>query len=60
MKEAFRFDFVLPNHDGEDSDNWTAFYFPVGDARKSLEAFAEILRGRKPAFAEKWEASLLP
>ena len=25
LKEAAHFDYVIPNHDGEDSDNWEAF-----------------------------------
>lgn len=59
MKEARRYDFVLPNHDGEDSDNWTAFKRPVGDAGKTLSSFASILRGRKTGSSEKWSKSLL-
>jgi guanylate kinase len=43
MKEAWRFDFVIPNHDDEDSDNWNASYYPIGDARNALTCFAEIL-----------------
>jgi guanylate kinase len=60
MLLAHRFGFVLPNHDGEDSENWDAFYFPVGDAFRTLCALTEILAGKTPAFAEKWEADLLP
>jgi guanylate kinase len=60
MQEAWRFDFVIPNHDGEDSDNWDAFYHPLGDARKSLQAFVGLLGGSVPAGAEKWDAGLLP
>ncbi len=52
---AHRFSYVLPNHDGEDSENWDAFYFPLGDARKCLLDFAAILRGEQPRFAEIWE-----
>ena len=52
MQQAHMFDYVLPNHDGEDSDNWDAFYFPVGDARKTLEAFADLLSGKIPPLAE--------
>jgi guanylate kinase len=39
LKMAQHFDAVLPNHDGEGCDNWEAFYYPIGDARKSLLAF---------------------
>lgn len=54
------FDLVLPNHDGEDSENWGAFYWPLGDARKALNAFVTLLRGYTPHEAETWEADLLP
>ena len=60
MQEAWRFDYVIANHDGEDSDNWDAFYHPLGDARKSLHAFVALLEGRVPADVEKWDSDLLP
>jgi guanylate kinase len=59
MKQAWRFDFIIPNHDGEDSDNWDVFYYPIGDARIALMCFAEILSGKTPAYAEKWPKDLL-
>ncbi|MGD0572535.1 MAG: hypothetical protein ABSB11_05890 [Sedimentisphaerales bacterium] len=59
MKEAWRYDFVIPNHDGEDSENWDAFGYPVGDARAALLCFAAILSGDKPAYARKWPEGLL-
>lgn len=60
MQEAWHFDYVIPNHDGEDSDNWDAFYYPLGDARNSLNAFVALLEGNVPAGVEKWDAGLLP
>jgi guanylate kinase len=60
LKEAWHFEYVIPNHDGEDSDNWEAFYYPLGDARKVLIAFAALLEGRVPPHAEKWEEDLIP
>jgi guanylate kinase len=60
LKQAWRFTYVIPNHDGEDSDNWDAFYYPVGDARRTLLAFAGLLEGRQSALVEKWERDLLP
>jgi guanylate kinase len=60
MKEAWRYDFVIPNHDGEDSENWDAFGYPIGDAKAALLCFAEILSGGKPAYARKWPEGLLP
>lgn len=60
LQEAWRFQHVIPNHDGEDSDNWEAFYYLIGDARKTLEAFAALLKGLVPPGVEKWEEDLLP
>lgn len=60
LKEAWHFDHVIPNHDGEDSDNWDAFYYPLGDARKALNAFAALLEGRIPPEVERWEEQLVP
>lgn len=59
LRMACRFDWVLPNHDGEDSENWDAFHCPVGDARATLEAFVALLNGEVPARAEQWEAGLM-
>lgn len=56
---AWRFQHVLPNHDGEDSENWEAFYYPLGDARRCLLDFAAILRGEAPRWAERWEEGLV-
>jgi len=55
---ASRFQYVVPNHDGEDSENWNAFYHPLGDARRTFLAVAALLRGRKLPWVEKWPRSL--
>lgn len=65
LKEAWRFQYVLPNHDGEDSDHWEAFYYLIGDACKTLEAFAALLApaaepSSAPPGVEHWEENLLP
>jgi guanylate kinase len=60
LKQAWQFDHVIPNHDGEDSDHWDAFYYPVGDARKSLLTYAALLEGKPAPHAEKWEPDLVP
>jgi len=60
MQLAWHFDYVIPNHDGEDSENWDAFYYPIGDARRALLAMATILGGGQTPYAEKWDSSLLP
>ncbi len=56
---AHYFDCVIPNHDGEDSENWDAFFYPLGDARKALLAFVELYHGRETGTREKWEEELL-
>ena len=60
LREAWKFDYVIPNHDGEDSEHWDAFYYPIGDARKTLLAFAALLQGETPPGVEHWEKDLLP
>jgi len=60
LREAWHFEYIIPNHDGEDSDNWEAFYYPLGDARHALNAFVALLQGHTPSGVEQWEADLLP
>jgi guanylate kinase len=60
LQEAWHFQYVIPNHDGEDSDHWEAFYYLIGDARKTLETLVALLQGSVPAGAEQWEEDLLP
>jgi guanylate kinase len=60
LKEARRFNYVIPNNDCEDSENWDAFYYPIGDAWKTLITFAELIAGGTPTGTEKWEETLLP
>lgn len=59
MQQGWRFDHVIPNHDGEDSDHWDAFYYPIGDARRTLRAFATLLVGESTDDAEMWDRVLL-
>ena len=56
---APRFDAVVPNHDGEDSENWDTFPLPLGDARRTMRAVAALLAGEPASGAETWSASLL-
>lgn len=60
LKDAHYFQYVIPNHDGEDSDNWNAFYHPLGDARKALLTFAALLKGKQGLNEETWEQNLVP
>ena len=55
LKEAWHFQYVIPNHDGEDSDNWEALYYPIGDARTSLHALVALLEGAVPPVIEQWD-----
>ena len=55
MKLAREFQYVIPNHDGEDSEHWNAFYHPLGDARKVLKAFVLLLKGEEPPGLEDWK-----
>ena len=60
LKEAWHFQYIVPNHDGEDSENWDAFYYPVGDARKTLLAFADLVSsGKASPLVEAWDERLL-
>jgi len=60
LREAWKFDYVIPCHDGEGNDNWDAFYYPIADARKALLAFVSLLRGDEtPVHVEKWAEDLL-
>lgn len=60
MREAWRFQHVIANHDGEDSDHWEAFYYLIGDARKTMTTFAALLKGSSPQGVERWDEGLLP
>lgn len=60
LQEAYHFQYVIPNHDGEDSDHWDAFYYPLGDARQALEAVVALLEGTVTTRAEQWDDQLLP
>jgi guanylate kinase len=59
LQEAHYFQHVIPNHDGEDSENWDAFYYPLGNARVALLAFVSLLKGETPSGVEHWEETLI-
>ncbi len=60
MREAWRFEHIIPLHDGEGHENWDAFYYPIGSARKALLAFAALLQGQVTTDIEQWTADLIP
>ncbi len=59
MRQAWRFDHVIVNHDGEDSDHWDAFYYPIGDARQAVQTFAALLTDASSDGAETWDQEVL-
>ena len=59
IQTAPEFDWVIPNHDGEDHENWCLLPEPIGDAGRTLKVFASLLRGESSPLAEKWKASIL-
>jgi guanylate kinase len=60
LKEAHHFDYVIPNHDGEDSDNWEKSLLPSGDAGRALDTLAAILTNKSHPNIENWEENLVP
>ena len=60
LAEAHRFGHVVPNHDGEDSEHWDAFYYPIGDARRALLAVVGLLRDESPPGVERWGDEVVP
>ncbi len=60
LQDAHYFQYVIPNHDGEDSENWDTFYYPLSDARKALLAFVALLEDKTPSGVEHWEIDLIP
>lgn len=60
LELAWQFDWIIPNHDGEDSENWNAFYYPLADALQAVETFAALLQNQPAPYAEKWDQHLWP
>ena len=61
LADAWHFQHVIPNHDGEDSEHWDAFDYPIGDARKALQAVVALLEGvASPSNVERWDEELVP
>lgn len=52
---APRFEHVIANHDGEDSENWDTFPLVLGDARRTLRAVVGLLEGDEPRGVEAWD-----
>jgi guanylate kinase len=59
LAQAHRFSHVIPCHDGEDSDHWSLFAEPVGDAGRAATAVASVLRGAPDGWVERWPKGLV-
>jgi guanylate kinase len=59
MQSAYHYTWIIANHDGEDSDNWEQFQVPIGDALRSVKAFADICKGEQPLGCEQWSPEVL-
>lgn len=60
MRDAWRFDAVVPLHDGEGHDNWSRFGLPIGGARHAIQTVAALIADQPTGGTEYWEADLLP
>ena len=59
LQKAYLFQHVIANHDGEDSEHWDAFYYPLADARHALLSFVSLFNGEQAAGVEQWDKLLL-
>ncbi|KZY36249.1 hypothetical protein A3731_02240 [Roseovarius sp. HI0049] len=59
LREAWRYDAVVPLHDGEGHDNWSRFGLPIGSARAAIKTVAALIAGQHTDGTEYWEADLL-
>jgi len=59
LRMAWKFDYIIPNHDGEDSENWEDFGFPIGDARETVKTFVQIIKDQNAPKSEKWSKTIL-
>jgi guanylate kinase len=58
LKEAWKFDFVIPNHDGEDSDNWNEPIPTDSDAYLVVKEFSNLIKNENWQISEKWTKTL--
>ncbi|MBF0414721.1 MAG: hypothetical protein HQL78_06925 [Magnetococcales bacterium] len=61
LREAWKFQHILVSYDTGDGDNWDAFHYPLGNARKTLLSFAALLAGERAVEDDgPWPHDLLP
>lgn len=58
LKDAWKFDFVIPNHDGEDSNKWNEPVPVNSDAYLAVREFSLLLNDKKPQVSEKWTKNI--
>jgi len=58
LKDAWIFDYIIPNHDGEDSLNWDEPIAPESDAFLSVKEFSILLKKENQQISEKWKKTL--
>ena len=54
LSDAGMFDYVIPNHNGEGSDNWEEPIPGNSDAYLAVKEFSLLLKNKKPNISEKW------
>ena len=59
LKDAWMFDSIIPNHDGEDSENWDEQISENSDANLAVREFSNLLLNKKQQISEKWERDLV-
>lgn len=58
ISHAWKFGKVIPNQDGEDSNNWFSERHPDGPAGVTLKAWIDLLSGVHNVIIETWEKGL--
>lgn len=65
LRSAPDYTLVVVNHDGEGSPSWNRLptgrftSSPIGEAKRTLDAFVEVLKGETPASTEIWQPGII-
>lgn len=60
LQNAYHYRYIIPNHDGEDSDHWNNEQYPTNDAKRALDALVALLKGEAAPSIEHWDRNLIP
>ena len=55
LKDAWIYDFVIPNHNSEGSENWEEPISHDSDVFLAIKEFSILLKNEKQQISEKWE-----